>query len=74
MPASAIAMSTKMAALEELIKEGEYDTPFGRVLITRTDSGYRVVISINEREIGRNMARQLIYSLVGPYLRREQIA
>jgi pyruvate/2-oxoglutarate/acetoin dehydrogenase E1 component len=71
MSASAVAMSTKM--VEEL-REGEYEVPFGRVSITRTGDGYKIVIYINERELGRNAAKQIAFSLIGPYLRRGEQA
>jgi hypothetical protein len=73
MSASAVAMSTKMAALDDL-KEGEYETQFGRVTISRTGDGYKIVIYINEKELGRSIAKQIALSMVGPYLRKEQIA
>ena len=73
MSASAVAMSTKMAALDDL-KEGEYETQFGRVTISRTGDGYKIVIYINERELGRGIAKQIALSIVGPFLKREQIA
>jgi len=59
--------------LEEL-KEGEYEVPFGKVIISRTGDGYKIVVYINERELGRNAAKQIAFSLVGPILKREQIA
>jgi len=63
----------KTAALEEL-KEGEYDVPFGKVIISKNSDGYKIVVYINERELGRNAAKQIAFSLVGPILKREQIA
>jgi len=66
-------MSTKMAALEEL-KEGEYEVPFGKVTIRRTDGGYKIEIYINEKELGRKMAMQIAFSLIGPFLRRGELA
>jgi hypothetical protein len=74
MSASVLAMSTKMAALEELLKEGEYEAPFGKVVITRSGGVYKIVIYVDERELGRKAAMQVVASLVGPYLKREQIA
>ena len=65
-------MSTKMA-LEEL-KEGEYEAPFGKVTIRRTDDGYKIEIYINEKELGRKAAMQIALSLVGPLLRRGGLA
>jgi len=73
MSASAVAMSTKMAALDDL-KEGEYETQFGRVTISRTSDGYKIVIYINERELGRGIAKQIALSMVGPYLRKGEPA
>ena len=67
-------MSTKMAALLDDLKEGEYETQFGKVIINRTGDGYKIVIYINERELGRGIAKQIALSIVGPFLKREQIA
>jgi hypothetical protein len=74
MSESAAAMSTKVATLSDVLKEGEYETQFGKVVISRSDNGYKIVIYINERELGRNIANQIALSIVGPYIgRREQI-
>ena len=74
MSASAVVMSTKMAALEEGLKEGEYETPFGKVSIRRTDGGYKIEVYINEKELGRKAAMQIALSLIGPYLRKGEPA
>jgi hypothetical protein len=66
-------MSVKTAALDD-IKEGEYETQFGKVVVSRSGDGYKITIYINERELGRNIAKQIAVSLVGPYLKKEQIA
>jgi hypothetical protein len=66
-------MSVRTAALEDL-KEGEYETQFGKVVIAKTSDGYRITFYIDGKTLGRNMANQIALSLVGPYLRREQIA
>jgi hypothetical protein len=54
--------------------EGEYKTPFGAVIVRRTDGGYKIIIQIDDRVIGRNVARQIALSLLSPYLARERIA
>lgn len=64
-------MSQKLA---EPLEEGEYKTQFGAVIIRKTDSGYKIIIQINSKEIGKNLAKQIALSLVGPYLTRERIA
>jgi hypothetical protein len=66
----ATAMSQKLA--ESL--EGEYKTSFGTIVVRRTDGGYKIVIHIDDREIGKNLARQIALSVIGPYLARERIA
>jgi hypothetical protein len=73
MSASAVAMSTKTVALEEL-KEGEYEVPFGKVTIRKTYDGYKIEIYINEKELGRRAAMQIAFSMIGPYLRRGEPA
>jgi len=67
-------MPTKMADLEEGLKEGEYEVPFGKVIISRKYDGYKIEIHINERELGRKVATQIALSLIGPYLRRGEQA
>jgi hypothetical protein len=56
-------MSAKLAKLEEL-REGEYETPFGRVVISRADGGYRIVIYTDERALGKNAAKQILQSFL----------
>jgi hypothetical protein len=73
MSASAVAMSTKTVALEEL-KEGEYETQFGKVILRKTYDGYKIEIYINEKELGRRVAMQIAFSMIGPYLRRGEPA
>ena len=69
-----VAMSAvKTVGLDEL-KEGEYETQFGRIIISRTGDGYKIIIYINEKDLGRSIAKQIALSMVGPYLRKEQIA
>jgi hypothetical protein len=52
----------------DVIKEGEYETQFGKVAIKEVDGGYRIVIYIDGRRLGTQMAQQIAYSLIGPYL------
>jgi hypothetical protein len=66
-------MSVKTARLDD-IKEGEYETQFGRIEVDKTDYGYKITIYINERALGRNIAKQIASSLVGPYLKKEELA
>jgi len=60
-------MAAKLMKLEEL-KEGENKAPFGRVVIRRTDGGYKVVAYISERELEKNEVKQMIKSLLNPDL------
>jgi len=55
-------MSAKLAKLEEL-REGEYELPFGRVSVSRVDGGYRIVIYIDERAVGKAVAAQMLQTL-----------
>jgi len=50
------------------LKEGEYEVPFGKVAVKRTDSGFKIVIHVNGKKLGQQMAKQIAYSLVGPYI------
>jgi len=54
-------MATKLLKLEEL-EEGEYEVPYGRVAVSRTDGGYKIVIYIDERALGKNAAKQILQS------------
>jgi hypothetical protein len=60
-------MVTKLLKLEEL-EEGEYEAPFGRVVVSRTDRGYRIEVYINEKELGRNAVKHLLKSFLTPAL------
>jgi hypothetical protein len=51
--------AAKTLKLKEL-EEGEYETEFGRVSITRTDGGYKIVAYINEKALGKNAAKQIL--------------
>jgi hypothetical protein len=53
---------------EDVIKEGEYETQFGKVFIKKTDEGYKIIIHINGKKLGRQLAKQIAYSLIGPYI------
>jgi hypothetical protein len=53
---------------EDAIKEGEYETQFGKVVVKKTDDGYKIIIHINGKKLGRQLARQIAYSLIGPYV------
>jgi len=62
----------KTAVLEDL-KDGEYETQFGKVVISSTDSGYKIYIYIDGKKLGRNMAKQIALSMIGPYLREQAV-
>ena len=55
-------MAAKVLKLEEL-EEGEYEVPYGKVAVTRVDGGYKIVIYISERALGKTAARQILQSL-----------
>ncbi len=67
-------MATKMLKLEdtataklfklEEFEEGEYEVPFGRVAVRRVDGGYKIVVYINEKALGKNAARQILSSFL----------
>jgi len=58
-------MTAKLFKLEEL-EEGEYELPYGRVVVSRTDGGFKIVIYIDERALGKNAARQILQSFLAP--------
>jgi hypothetical protein len=67
-------MAVRTANLEDLLKEGEYETQFGKIIIDKTNEGFRIVFYINAKELGHNMAKQIALSLVAPHLnKREQL-
>jgi len=55
-------MAAKVLKLEEL-EEGEYELPYGRVAVSRADGGYKIVIYIDEKALGKTAARQILQSL-----------
>jgi len=59
----------------DVIKDGEYETQFGKVSIKKTDDGYKITIHINGKKLGRQLATQIAHSLIGPYItaRREAL-
>jgi hypothetical protein len=67
-------MSAVKTAASETLEEGEYETQFGKVVVSRSGDGYKITIYINERDLGRNIAKQIALSMVGPYLKKEQLA
>jgi len=60
-------MAAKLMKMEEL-EEGEYEAPFGRVIVSRTEGGYKIVAYISERELEKNEVKQMIKSLLNPDL------
>jgi len=59
-------MSKAALAADEELAEGEYDTQFGKVIVEKTDNGYRIVIYINGKKLGQQMAKQIAYSFLSP--------
>jgi len=71
MSAHVIRMSKALSATgadEDVIKEGEYETQFGKVFVKKTDEGYKIIIHINGKKLGRQLAKQIAHSLIGPYV------
>jgi len=58
-------MATKLMKLEEL-EEGEYEAPFGRVAVSRANDGYKIVIHIDARTMGKTAARQILQQFLAP--------
>jgi len=58
-------MAAKVLKLEEL-EEGEYELPYGRVAVSRADGGYKIVVYIDERALGKNAAKQILQSFLAP--------
>jgi hypothetical protein len=56
-------MASKLLKLEEL-KEGKYEAPFGRLVVNRVDGGYKIVVYINEKSLGKNTMTQIVQSLL----------
>ena len=56
-------MTAKLLKLEEL-EEGEYNAPFGRVTVSRADGGYKIVVYVSEKALGKSAVRQMLQSLV----------
>jgi hypothetical protein len=56
-------MPVKMPKLEEL-EEGEYEMPYGRVVVSRVDGGYKIVIYISEKALGKAAAKQIVKSFL----------
>jgi hypothetical protein len=42
--------------------------PYGRVAVTRVDGGYKIVVYIDEKALGKNAARQILSSFLAPAL------
>ena len=56
-------MAAKLLKLKEL-KEREYEAPFDRVVVSRTDGGYKIVIYINEKSLEKDTVKQIVQSLL----------
>jgi len=46
------------------LEEGEYNAPFGRVIVSRVDGGYKIVVYVSEKAPGWSTVRQMLQSLV----------
>jgi len=56
-------MSAKVPKME-VLEEGEYETPYGRVIVRRVDGGYKIVIYVDEKALGKATARQIVKSFL----------
>jgi hypothetical protein len=56
-------MAAKLLKMEEL-REGEYRAPFGRVVVRRTDGGYKIVVYINEKVVEKDAVKEIVQSLL----------
>jgi hypothetical protein len=72
MPAQVAYMSKVALADEDVLKGGEYETQFGKVVIEETNSGYKIVIYVNGKKLGQQVAKQIAYSIIGPQVARER--
>jgi hypothetical protein len=50
----------------EKLEEGEYETQFGKVSISRTDGGYKIVVHVSEKALGKNTVKQMLQPLLAP--------
>ncbi len=55
--------AAKLLKMEEL-EEGEYEAPFGRVVVSRTDGGYKIVVYISEKSLGKSAVKEIVQSLL----------
>jgi hypothetical protein len=55
--------ASKLLKMEEL-GEGEYKAPFGRVVVSRTDGGYKIVVYINEKPLGKSAVKEIAQPLL----------
>jgi len=58
-------MASKLSRLEEL-REGEYEAPYGRIIIRRMDGGYKIEIYINSKALTDAAAKQILRSFMYP--------
>jgi len=56
-------MAAKMPKLE-MLEEGEYELPYGKVVVSRSGGGYKIVIYIDEKTVGRAAAEQILKSFL----------
>jgi hypothetical protein len=59
------ALATDIEAEEDVLKEGEYETSFGRVVVEETGQGYKITIYISGKKLGQQLARQIAHSFIG---------
>jgi hypothetical protein len=56
-------MSVKTLKLEEP-REGEYETPLGKMVVEKTKVGFRIIINIDEKALGQHAVRQILSALM----------
>ena len=58
-------MVAKLLKLE-MLEEEEYEAPFGRVVVSKTDGGYKIVVYVSEKALGKGAVKRLLRSLLAP--------
>ncbi len=52
--------AAKFLKLKEELEEGEYEAPFGRVVVKRVDGGFKIVAYVDEKALGKNTVKQIL--------------
>ncbi len=62
-------MTAKTLAVAKLLKpegleEEEYKVPFGKVIVSQAGDGYKIVVCINEKSLGKSTVKEIVQSLL----------